>query len=101
MIRVLVLYPRSENSIFDPGYYVQRHLPLVREKLKPRHLEADIGVPGSAAPSPYFAVTHMVFDSRESLREAYGRFGRELNEDKSNFTDVDVIVQLGETTRFT
>jgi hypothetical protein len=35
MISVAVLYPNKAGSKFDLDYYVHRHLPLVRDRLKP------------------------------------------------------------------
>lgn len=96
MIRVLVLYPREENKKFDQTYYLNKHLPLVTERLNPLKLEADIGISRRESPSPYFAVTHLVFGSIEELSQKYARYGNELNEDKKRFTDIDLIFQLGE-----
>ena len=100
MIRVLVLYPRTENKKFDQDYYLDKHLPLVKMKLNPLSLEADIGVPRGDSLSPYFAVTHMVFDSKEELSSKYAKYGKELNEDKNVFTNIDLIFQISETTKF-
>ena len=100
MIRVLVLYPRGENNRFDQAYYLNKHLPLGKEKLSPLSLEADIGVPRGDTPSPYFAVTHMIFDSKEELSQKYAKYGKELNEDKNRFTDIDLIFQISEITKF-
>lgn len=100
MIRVLVLYPREGNNRFDQTYNLNKHLPLVAEKLNPLSLEADIGVPRGDSPSPYLAVNHMVFDSKEELSQKYAKYGKELNEDKNRFTDIDLIFQISEITRF-
>ena len=35
MISVAVLYPNQAGSKFDLDYFVHRHLPLVRDRLKP------------------------------------------------------------------
>ena len=35
MISVAVLYPNKAGSKFDLDYYAHRHLPLVRDRLKP------------------------------------------------------------------
>jgi len=33
MIRVSILYPRSEGTTFDIDYYVSKHMPLVQKEL--------------------------------------------------------------------
>lgn len=96
MIRVLVLYPRSEMNTFDIAYYQQHHLPLVKTRLAPVKLEMDLGVSSSTSPSPYIAVTHLFFRSMDDLREKYAAHGQELNEDKKKFTDIDLVFQISE-----
>jgi hypothetical protein len=32
MIRISVLYPAGEGKTFDHGYYVQKHMALVRQR---------------------------------------------------------------------
>lgn len=96
MIRVLVLYPRVEGKRFDRDYYLNHHVPLVQQRLAPRRLEVDIGIPRRGQPSPFHAVTLMTFDSMEDLMAGYAAAGDELNEDKSRFTDLDLIFQIGE-----
>jgi uncharacterized protein (TIGR02118 family) len=95
MIRVLILYPRKENCRFDYDYYRNRHLPLVKEKLRPVRLEIDRGEEGGR-PAPFLAVTHMVFNSREELKLKYAEFGKELNADKDRFTDIEIVTQISE-----
>ena len=96
MIRVLVLYPQNENKKFDAEYYKNIHLPLVKERLNPVKIEADFGLPRGDVPSPYLAVTHMIFRSIEELTAKYAKHGQELNEDKNRFTDIDLVFQLSE-----
>ncbi len=96
MIRVLVLYPRSEGKCFDLDYYRNRHIPLVKERLAPVSVEMDLGVPRGGQPSPFVAVTHLVFESMEQLMARYAAAGQELNADKLKFTDIDLIFQISE-----
>lgn len=96
MIRVLVLYPREDKSMFDYNYYSNIHMPLVKKKLNPVKVEIDKGLPGASGPSPYFAVSHMIFNSRDELISGYTRYGKELNEDKNRFTDIEIITQISE-----
>jgi len=96
MIRVLVLYPRSAGKKFDLEYYKNRHIPLVKKRLNPTKVEIDLGVSSQGQPSPYVAVTHMTFESREQLVAGYAAAGQELLEDKRRFTDIEIINQVSE-----
>jgi len=56
MIRVAVLYPRTEGKSFDLEYYKKIHIKMVKEKLTPLGMiraELDIGITGMGnSPSP-------------------------------------------------
>lgn len=97
MIRVSVLYPRTAGKKFDMEYYKTRHMPLVKERLRPANIEIDAGVPNHLGePSPYFAVGHMTFDSLEQLALSYAGAVQELHADIPNYTDIEPVVQLSE-----
>lgn len=98
MIRVLVLYPRTAGKKFDFEYYKNNHMPLVKRRLNPIKVEIDIGIPSRDQPSPYIAVSHLLFESREQLAAGYGPAAQELNEDKLKFTDIEIITQISEVT---
>jgi len=96
MVRVLVLYPATDNARFDFDYYLNVHLKLVKERLDPVEMGVDRGITGGARPSPYLAVTHMIFRSREELAEKFANHGAELTADKEKFTDIQIITQVSE-----
>lgn len=96
MVRVLVLYPRGEGKRFDLDYYKNRHMPLVKELLKPLSVEMDISLQRRGEPSPYLVVSHMTFESMEQLMEKYAAVGEELIADKLRFTDIETIFQVSE-----
>ena len=98
MIRVLVLYPRTPGKKFDLEYYRNHHIPLVKRRLAPMKVEIDLGIPRRDQPSPYIAVSHLLFESREQLAANYGPAAQELNEDKLKFTDIEIITQISEVT---
>jgi uncharacterized protein (TIGR02118 family) len=65
------------------AYYLQKHIPLVRERLTPlRLLRLDLeeglagGEPGTA--SPYYLIGNLNFDSLEDLQRAMAMHGEEL-----------------------
>ncbi len=96
MIRVLVLYPRKDNSKFDFNYYKNNHMTLVKKKLEPIKIEIDQGLDSNNKPSPFYVVSHMLFNSREELALKYAKFGKELNLDKEKFTNIEIITQVSE-----
>lgn len=96
MIRVLVLYPRVDNSRFDAEYFKNHHIPLVQKLLKPRTLEVSFGITAQGYEAPFIAVTHMTFGSWEQLAESYQRYGQELLQDKEVFTDLEITSQISD-----
>jgi len=63
MIRVAVMYPKSEGKSFNLEYYKSKHMKLVKEKLGPLGLinsEVDVGISGMGdSPAPYFAIGYL------------------------------------------
>jgi uncharacterized protein (TIGR02118 family) len=94
VIRVLVLYPRSEGSTFDGDYYVKTHMPLVAAKWPSvTGWQADLGGPDQT----YHCVGHIHFDSAEALGEAMGSPSTgEVMADVANFTNVQPQLFVGE-----
>ena len=98
MIRVSVLYPPS--SKFDWAYYLNKHVPLVREKLGKalKGVTIDQGVAGGApgtAPA-YAAMFHMTFDSVDAFQAAFGPQAKTLMGDIPNYTNSQPQVQISE-----
>jgi len=101
MIRVSVLYPTGEGKKFDTTYYMQKHMPLVRERLTGLGLvraEVDRGVAGGApgAPAPFVYVAHLYFNSLADFQKAMGAHGAELMADVPNYTNIQPQVQISE-----
>jgi uncharacterized protein (TIGR02118 family) len=102
MIKVSVLYPNAPGARFDMNYYVQKHMPMVREKCGPecRAIAAEGGlgggVPGSQA--PYIAVGHLTFDSVNAFQQAFGPHVNEIMADIPNYTNTQPVVQISEVT---
>jgi uncharacterized protein (TIGR02118 family) len=100
MILVSVLYPAQPGTRFDERYYLDRHIPLVRERwggmgLSDVRLLRGTGTPtGDAA--PYRVIALLSFDSAEALQRASAAHGREIFGDIPNFTDAKPIVQVNE-----
>jgi uncharacterized protein (TIGR02118 family) len=102
MIKVSVLYPNAPGARFDMNYYVQKHMPMVREKCGPqcRSIAAEGGVGGGAPGSqaPYIAAGHLTFDSVSAFQQAFGPHAGEIMADIPNYTNTQPVVQISEVT---
>ena len=72
MIKVSVLYENTEGKKFDMAYYLNKHIPMLQQKLGKacKRLEVDQGLGGMQPGSkpPYVALAHMHFDSPENFK---------------------------------
>jgi len=97
MIRILVLYPRSEGSTFDADYYVSTHMPLVKSTWGDAVTgwAVDMGV----ADQPHHCVGHVTFTSMDAFGAAMGGPGAAtVMGDIPNFTNVQPQVFVSEVT---
>ena len=100
MIRVSVMYPYGADKKFDMDYYIEKHRPMVREKLEPHglvKLEIDKGITaGLEGGSPiYLYVGYLYFNSMEDYQKCLP-YAPELFGDVPNFTDIEPIMQVSE-----
>lgn len=100
MIKVSVLYPKTEASTFDLPYYLEKHIPMVRAKLGPACKSAAVeqGLAGAAPGSPpaYAVMGHLYFDSVESFQASFGPHADVIMADIPNYTTVEPTIQLSE-----
>jgi uncharacterized protein (TIGR02118 family) len=94
MIRILVVYPRSEGSTFDLDYYRSTHMPLVKEKWPSVvRTEVDLGGPDQ----PHHCIGHVVFPSVDAMAAAMSGPGAAVvMGDIANFTNVQPQVFMSE-----
>lgn len=101
MTIVSVFYPQTATSRFDYGYYLQSHMPMVRERWTSFGLEKAELLRGTASldgGAPVFAmVATLYFTSEEAVRQALQAHGDEVMGDIPNFTDVEPMLQMGES----
>lgn len=90
MIRVSVMYPKSDGATFDMEYYKTKHMEIVDRTMKPSKWEIDQGVDG-----PYLAVGHLFYDSMEALGAGMGD-ASEAMADVANFTNAQAAMQISE-----
>ena len=100
MIKVSVLYPKSDGSSFDMDYYCQSHMPMVRERLGDacKNMAVDGGLGGGAPDSPptYAAMGHLYFDSVDDFQAAFGPHAEEIMGDIPNYTNVQPVIQISQ-----
>jgi uncharacterized protein (TIGR02118 family) len=100
MIKVSVFYPNKEGARFDMDYYLQKHMPMVRQKMAGamKSMGVEQGISGGApgAPSPYRVITHMTFDSMEAYQNAFSPHAQTIMADIPNYTDLQPLVQISE-----
>ncbi|MFQ5873543.1 MAG: EthD family reductase [Dehalococcoidia bacterium] len=71
MIRVSVIYNKTDSSTFDYDYYVNTHMPLAGKHLHPLRMEVDkiVGTP-DGSPSPIHCVCYFYFNRVEDFQQA-------------------------------
>ena len=104
MVRVIVSYPNQPGSRFDLDYYLNKHMPLVVEKLGPFGLttaSVDQGVAGGApgTPAKYQIQAQLNFPSMEQMQAGMGAAAASLLADIPNFTDVRPDLQINQVIR--
>jgi len=104
MIRVIVSYPNQAGSRFDMDYYLNKHIPLVEEKLAPHGLTGvgiEQGLAGAmpGSPAKYQIEAYMTFSTIEQVQAAMGAAAPSLMADLANFTDVPPEIQISKVIR--
>ena len=100
MIKVSVLYPKTDSSSFVMDYYCNSHIPMVREKLGAalKNVAVDGGLGGGApdSPPPYAAIGHLYFDSVDDFQSSFGPHAEAIMADIPNYTDVEPVIQVSD-----
>ncbi len=101
MGRVTVLYPNEPGKRFDHGYYANKHLPMVMERLKSSGMlryEVDKGLAGGGpgAPAPFVAACHLYFNAVTDFQKGIGAHSTEIMGDIPNYTDISPQIQISE-----
>lgn len=98
MIKVSVMYPNGPEARFDATYYVQRHMPMVKERMG-SHLHyytVDVALaPGTSDPNaPYIAMGHLYCDSVEAFQAGFGPHTKDIMGDIPNYTNQTPVIQM-------
>ena len=100
MVLVSVMYPGGAGSFFNQDYYLQTHIPLVKERwgsmgLEDVRLVRGVGTPDGSSP-PFQVMALLSFRSLQEFQRAAGTHGKDIFADISNFTNVRPVVQINE-----
>jgi uncharacterized protein (TIGR02118 family) len=100
MIKVSVFYPNEAGKSFDIGYYCEKHIPLVQEKLGAvcQQVAVEYGLSGAApgAPAAFIAMGHMYFASVAEFQQAFAPHAAAIMGDIPNYTDIQPTIQISE-----
>jgi len=100
MVKVSVMYPNHEGTKFDMTYYINRHIPMVRQllgsALRGVSVEQGISGEGPGSPASYVAMGHLLFDSVEAFQTSFGPHAQAIMEDIPNYTNSGPIVEISE-----
>lgn len=92
MIRMSVLYPKTEGASFDHDYYRDKHVPLAVTTWGLDGAQIEKGIDG-----PYEAAVHFTFDSIEAMGAAMGVPGTaDVMADVANYTTIVPVMQTSE-----
>jgi uncharacterized protein (TIGR02118 family) len=100
MIKVSVLYPNGDDARFDMAYYLDSHMPMVRDKLGPilKGSSVDQGLAGGApGVKPMFvAAAHLLFETVADFESSFGPHTGEIMSDVPNYTNIEPVVLISE-----
>lgn len=100
MIKVSVMYPNSKDVVFNSDYYINSHLPMIKNALGDalKGLELDLGIgsriPGE--PAPYVAIAHLKFNNVASFQAAFVPHAEVFAADIKNYSNVAGELQISE-----
>src|SRR5262245_38301376 len=100
MIKVSVLYPMQPYTKFDMDYYLNRHIPMLRQllasSLKGVSVEQAVSGLTPGSPAPFVAMCHLVFDSVADFQSSFLPHMKTIIEDVPNYTTSVPIIQINE-----
>jgi uncharacterized protein (TIGR02118 family) len=100
VVKVSVLYPNREGTKFDMVYYLNHHIPMVRQlmgsALKGVSVEQGISGGEPVSRAPYITTCHLLFESVEAYQTSFGPHAQEIMEDIPKYTNSQPLVQVGE-----
>lgn len=103
MIKVTILYPKTDSATFDMDYYQNKHFPLLEKLLGDslKFTEIDKGIAGrtSEDPIPYAAIGYLYFDKVSAYKNSFGPHAQEIRDDIKKYTNIVPVVQISEVVK--
>ena len=100
MVKVSVMYPAGAGAKFDMAYYLNSHMPMVREKLGAslKGMAVDEGLGGMPPGSPvtYLAIGHLLFESVEIFGAQFTTHSASILADIPNYTNTQPVIQISQ-----
>ena len=100
MVRVSVMYPNAADARFDMTYYLDRHMPMVRDLmgtvLKGMNVEQGLAGGQPGVPAPYVAFGHLFFDSVDEFQAAFAQHSGAILADIPNYTNTQPTLQISQ-----
>lgn len=93
------MYPKQEAGEFNYEYYLEKHMPLVQERLGDALKRAEVykGLSGAGgAAETYVTVACLFLESVEAFGSSFGPHAEEIMGDIPNFTNIEPTVQIEE-----
>ena len=91
MVKVSVMYPKQQGTEFDMTYYLNRHIPMVRQLLGPslKGVSVEQGISGMQPDSSasYVAMGHLLFDSATDFQASFGPHAETIIADIAKYTN--------------
>ena len=100
MVKISIVYPRTDGARFDMEYYLQTHMPRSIGWLRThpgfRAVSVERGVAGAAPGSdaPFVAMCQYVFETLEDFVAAFTPHAAELQADIPTYTDIAPLIQI-------
>jgi len=100
MIKVSVMYPNGPDARFDEAYYVDQHMPMVKQLMgdycKYYTVDKAVSAGSSDANAPYIAMGHLFCESVEAFQAGFGPHTKKIMEDIPNYTNQSPVIQFSE-----
>lgn len=100
MIKISVMYPYAPGARFDPVYYRDKHMPLVKRLMGDscRYYSIDKGLAGGARDTTptYVGMGQIFCDSMATFQNGFEPHAAELLQDLAHFTDITPVTQISE-----
>jgi uncharacterized protein (TIGR02118 family) len=100
MIKVSVLYPNGPEARFDMTYYLEQHMPMVKQKLgadlKGMAVDEGLAAGERGMPPDFVAIGHLLFDSVADFGRSFQPHAAAITGDIPNFTNTKPIVLVSE-----